>query len=67
MDIEIARNKLKAAFEKGYITAGQLSKALDELKTKKRSKTLDAFLEGKIDEKKIRGVVLRINSDLLLR
>ncbi|WP_333652601.1 hypothetical protein [Dissulfurispira sp.] len=52
MDIEIARNKLKAAFEKGYITAEQLSKAMDELKTRKRSKTLDAFLEGKIDERK---------------
>jgi uncharacterized caspase-like protein len=52
MDIEIARNKLKSAFEKGYITAEQLSKAMDELKTQKRSKTLDAFLEGKIDEKK---------------
>jgi hypothetical protein len=25
---------------------------MDELKTKKRSKTLDAFLEGKIDERK---------------
>lgn len=52
MDIEIARNKLKAAFEKGDITAEQLNKALDELKTRKHSKTLDAFLEGKIDEKK---------------
>lgn len=52
MDIEIARNKLKSAFEKGDITAEQLSKALDELKTRKHSKTLDAFLEGKIDEKK---------------
>jgi hypothetical protein len=52
MDIEIAKNKLKTAFEKGYITAEQLSKALDELKTPKHSKTLDAFLEGKIDEKK---------------
>ncbi|GER92356.1 hypothetical protein A45J_0071 [hot springs metagenome] len=52
MDIEIARNKLKTAFEKGYITAEQLSKALDELKRQTHSKTLDAFLEGKIDEKK---------------
>lgn len=52
MDIEIARAKLKNAFERGYITAEQLNKALDELKTHKRSKTLEAFLEGKIDEKK---------------
>ncbi|OGW21197.1 MAG: hypothetical protein A2X55_02985 [Nitrospirae bacterium GWB2_47_37] len=52
MDIEIARNKLKTAFEKGIISAEQLNKALDELKTKKHSKTLDAFLEGKIEEKK---------------
>lgn len=52
MDIEIAKNKLKNAFEKGYITAEQLNKALDELKSPKHSKTLDAFLEGKIDEKK---------------
>jgi hypothetical protein len=52
MDIEIARGKLKSAFEKGHITAEQLSKAMDELKTQKRTKTLEAFLEGKIDEKK---------------
>jgi hypothetical protein len=52
MDIEIARNRLKDIFEKGLITAEQLSRALDELKTQKRSKTLNAFLEGKIDEKR---------------
>ena len=52
MDIEIARGKLKNAFEKGIITTEQLSKALDELKTQTRSKTLEAFLEGKIDDKK---------------
>ncbi len=52
MDVEIARAKLKNAFERGYITAEQLNKALDELKSPKRSKTLDAFIEGKIDEKK---------------
>jgi hypothetical protein len=52
MDIEIARGKIKSAFEKGSITAEQLNKALDELKTQKRSKTLDAFLEGKIDDRK---------------
>lgn len=51
-DVEIARNKLKAVFEKGHITAEQLSKAMDEIKSQKKSKTLEAFLEGKIDEKK---------------
>ncbi|TAN43851.1 MAG: tetratricopeptide repeat protein [Nitrospirae bacterium] len=51
-DIDIARNKLKAVFEKGIITAEQLSKAMDEMKSSKKSKTLEAFLEGKIDEKK---------------
>ncbi len=52
MDIEIAREKLKGAFEKGSITVKQLNMALDELKTQKRSKTLEAFLAGEIDEKK---------------
>ena len=51
MDIDIARNKLKAAFEKGDIRAEQLKKAMNELKTQTRSKTLEAFLEGKINEK----------------
>ncbi|TAN44276.1 MAG: PDZ domain-containing protein [Nitrospirae bacterium] len=52
MDVEIARGKLKDAFEKGIITAEQLSKAMDEMKSQRKSKTLEAFLEGKIDEKK---------------
>ncbi|TAN43858.1 MAG: hypothetical protein EPN22_08970 [Nitrospirae bacterium] len=52
MDIEIGRAKLKDSFEKGIITAEQLSKAMDEMKSSKKSKTLEAFLEGKIDEKK---------------
>ncbi|MBF0329681.1 MAG: caspase family protein [Nitrospirae bacterium] len=52
MDVEIARAKLKDSFEKGIITAEQLSKAMDELKSSKKSKTLEAYLEGKIDEKK---------------
>lgn len=51
LDIETARGKLKSAFERGSINAAQLSKALDELKMQKRSKTLEAFLEGKIEEK----------------
>jgi tetratricopeptide (TPR) repeat protein len=52
MDGEMTRVRLKLAFEKGSITADQLSKAMDELKTLNRSKTLEAFLEGKIDERK---------------
>lgn len=52
MDTDIAKAKLKSAFEKGDITAEQLSKAMDELKSSKRSKTLEAFLGGKIDERK---------------
>ncbi len=52
MDADMARARLKAAFENGHITAEQLNKALDELKTPIRSKTLQAFFEGKIEEKK---------------
>ncbi len=49
-DVNIARSRLKTAFEQGNINAKQLSRALDELKTGQRSKTLEAYLEGKIDE-----------------
>ncbi len=52
MDAGIGKQKLKAAFERGNISAGQLSNAMDELSAGKRSKMLEAFLEGKIDEKK---------------
>lgn len=52
LDIEMAGAKLKAAFEKGAITTEQLNRAMDELKTQNRSKTLESFLEGKIDEAK---------------
>lgn len=52
IDVEMARVKLKTAFEKGYITTEQLNKALDELKSADRSKMLEAFLEGKLDDKK---------------
>lgn len=52
MDVEIARSKIKGAFESGSINADQLNRALDELKVQSRSKTLDAFLQGKIDDKK---------------
>ncbi len=49
-DINIARSRLKTAFEHGNINAKQLSRALDELKSGQRSKILGAYLEGKIDE-----------------
>ncbi|MBW2569072.1 MAG: caspase family protein [Deltaproteobacteria bacterium] len=49
-DINIARSRLKTAFENGNISVKQLSRALDALKTGQRSKTLEAYLEGKIDE-----------------
>jgi len=52
MDAGIGKEKLKAAFERGNISVGQLSNAMDELSAGKRSKMLEAFLEGKIDEKK---------------
>lgn len=52
MDVEIARAKLKSAFEREFITAEQLNRALDELKLSSRSRILEAFLEGKIDEDK---------------
>jgi hypothetical protein len=49
-DVNIARSRLKTAFEHGNINAKQLSRALDELKSGQRSKILGAYLEGKIDE-----------------
>ncbi|MBU4288384.1 MAG: caspase family protein, partial [Proteobacteria bacterium] len=49
-DVNIARSRLKTAFEHGNINAKQLSRAMDELKSVNRSKTLEAYLEGKIDE-----------------
>ena len=49
-DINIARSRLKTAFEHGNINAKQLNRAMDELRTGQRSKTLEAYLEGKIDE-----------------
>ncbi|MDX9822180.1 MAG: hypothetical protein RBT20_09620 [Syntrophales bacterium] len=51
-DLQALRVKLKDAFEKGAITAEQLSRALDEGGRAARSKILDAFLEGKIDANK---------------
>ena len=52
MDVDIARASLKAAFERGAVTPEQLNKAMDEIRSSRRSKTLDAFLGGKIDERK---------------
>jgi hypothetical protein len=52
MDSDLARANLKSAFERGAITPEQLSRAMDEIKSARRSKTLDAFLGGKIDERK---------------
>jgi len=49
IDVETGKAKLKGAFENGLITPEQLSRALDELKSPIRSKTLEAFLEGKIE------------------
>lgn len=50
-DGDLARGKLKGALEKGAISADQVGRAMGELASPKRSKTLDAFLQGKIDEK----------------
>lgn len=52
MDVEVAKSSLKAAFEMEYITVKQLNRALDELKTQRRSKTLEAFLKGEFDAKR---------------
>jgi len=51
-DKEIAMSKLKAALEKGLISTDQLNRALDELEAPARSKILEGFLAGQIDEKK---------------
>lgn len=50
-DLEMAKKRLKAAFENGAITIEQLNKAFDELSSPQRSKMLDAFLQGKLEEK----------------
>lgn len=50
-DGETARSKLKAALERGAISVDQVNRAMRELASPGRSKTLDAFLQGKIDEK----------------
>jgi hypothetical protein len=52
LDAELAKNKLRSAFEKGYITTGQLGKALDAINRKQHSKLLDAFLGGTLDGRK---------------
>ncbi|MBI5561731.1 MAG: caspase family protein [Deltaproteobacteria bacterium] len=52
MDADTAKARLKSAFERELISEDQLSRSLDELKGKDRSRTLKSFLEGKIDEKR---------------
>jgi len=51
MDVDLARGKLKNTFEKGFISAEQLSRAMDDLKSPSRSKLLDSFLDGRISDK----------------
>jgi len=51
MDVDLARGKLKNTFEKGYISADQLSRAMDDLKSPNRSKLLDSFLDGQISDR----------------
>lgn len=48
---ESAKKKLKAAFESGAITIDQLNRAFDELPLPQRSKMLDAFMKGMLEEK----------------
>lgn len=52
LDAELAKTKLRSAFEKGYITPGQLGRALDAINRKQHSKLLDAFLGGTLDGRK---------------
>lgn len=49
--IESAKEKLRTAFSNKVITLDQLNKTMEELDSGAYSKTLDLFLEGKIDEK----------------
>jgi len=51
IDEETGRNKLKGLFEKGLINSAQLTKGLEELKKPVKSKLMDAFLKGSIDDK----------------
>ena len=51
-DLASIRVKLRDAFEKGAISAEQLTRALEEGGRISRSKILDAFLEDKIDAQK---------------
>lgn len=50
-EIKRAEDKLRSAFAKGFIKFEQLNRAMSELQSKTRSKPLQSFLEGKIDEK----------------
>lgn len=51
LDPEMARARLKSAFENKAITAEQFNRATKELKAQGRSRLLESFLEGEIDEK----------------
>ncbi|MBI5748861.1 MAG: caspase family protein [Nitrospinae bacterium] len=50
-EIENAETKLKNGFGKGLITLEQLNRASEELKNPNRSKPLEAFIKGEIDER----------------
>lgn len=50
-NIKKAEVKLKSAYSKELITLEQLNRAMGEMRSKTRSKPLQSFLEGKIDEK----------------
>ena len=50
-EIENAETKLKNAFGKGLITLEQLNRASEELKNPNRSKPIEAFIKGEIDER----------------
>lgn len=51
VDREAANKKLKSALEQGQITAEQVNRAMDELRSSYLTKTFEAFLKGEIDEK----------------
>lgn len=53
---EKAKEILKDAFERGFLTADQLTRALDELKTEKQTRTLTAFLRGELDGKRFGSI-----------
>ena len=50
-DLEIVRGRLKKSFERGFISAEQLGRALDELGKPVQSKLLKSFLSGKLSDR----------------